>query len=750
MIRKFLEIENLGIFDDFHWNETLPRFERLNIVYGWNGSGKTTLSRFFLMLNGNEFIEFQDMQYRIETDEGNYEKGMSYIKKIRVFNQDYISKNIDVLSCTANPIFILGEENKKIADLIRKDELLLRGDSNDPKNLGMLKELEILKKELDQQKEKYGKLFTDVAKIIGANILGTSTRDYRKNNAEKDFSRLNSKNILTKEEKTKLLESLRQQELGIINEIDATHIGGKAEHLISEVKELLSLTIQAGDIEKLKNNSEISKWVEDGVKLHQKFESTICEYCNQEIPLERILQLNNYFNDADKKLKLKIDAEIAKLELFKNQIDQILIKDEANLYKEFRDEYVSNVNDLEKCKREIITDINRVINVTENKKLHTNESIDLLENIDSATFETAIQNVNFTISKHNQKSKNFSEILEKARETLKNHYLSEIFDDVKILKKEIEITEQKISLLEEGDSNSLESPGINEIQRRIEINRNKISESGLACDEINSCLETFLGRKELVFENGQDGYVIKRNGLLATNLSEGEKTAIAFVYFTIHIKDKDFNVEDGIVVIDDPISSFDSNSLFQAFSFLKNSVQKGYQIFILTHNFDFLQLIINWFNNDPAKKSFYMIKNEIVDGKRCAHLDLLDKLLCKYHNEYQYLFSLLVNFKSDGTIESVYNMPNITRKVLDNFLDIMVPDNSTPYKKLAKIDFDDKKKTAIYKFTNDQSHITGKGFDPSLLSETQKVIAYLLEMMEKVFPMHYKILQESLIQNNGK
>ncbi len=50
------------------------------------------------------------------------------------------------------------------------------------------------------------------------------------------------------------------------------------------------------------------------------------------------------------------------------------------------------------------------------------------------------------------------------------------------------------------------------------------------------------------------------------------------------------------------------------------------------------------------------------------------------------------------------------------------------------------KKTAIYKFTNNQSHKTGAGFDPSLVAECQKNVKYLLEMIEKTFPKHYEIL----------
>ncbi len=44
-----------------------------------------------------------------------------------------------------------------------------------------------------------------------------------------------------------------------------------------------------------------------------------------------------------------------------------------------------------------------------------------------------------------------------------------------------------------------------------------------------------------------------------------------------------------------------------------------------------------------------------------------------------------------------------------------VPSSDNPFQKLKTLTFDETKKTAIYKFTNDQSHITWKWFDPSLI-----------------------------------
>lgn len=372
--------------------------------------------------------------------------------------------------------------------------------------------------------------------------------------------------------------------------------------------------------------------------------------------------------------------------------------------------------------------------------------MDLVTNSSTKSFISAVDKVNKEILTHNTKTNNFARAKTGAITKLEKHYLSEIIDDIKHLEAEINKIQEEISLLENGNPEDSTDVGIAQIKQRITDNRNKIATSGPACEEINSQLRTFLGRNELTFEIADEGYIIKRKNNIAKNLSEGEKTAIAFVYFTIHLKDQDFDIKDGIVVIDDPISSLDANSLFQAFAFLKNAVNDSAQIFILTHNFDFLKLLLNWLRRSP--KQYYMIKNQYVEGNRISTLDVMDKLLQDYESEYQYLFKVIYNFESDGTIESVYHIPNLARKLLESFLMIMVPKSGGPYNKMKLLDFDENKKTAIYKFTNDQSHMTGKGFDPSLVQECQNNVKYLMEMMESVFPAHYKILEQNVSESS--
>lgn len=744
MLKKILEIKNLGIFKNFRWGADFPEFERFNVIYGWNGSGKTTLSQLFSALENGETSSHPDLKYKIEADDGEYSQGSPYLKQIRVFNQDFISDNIDVSACKTTPIFILGEENKKISEQIKNDEKKLRGDPDIPEDFGMLKELELLNRELQQKENDRGKLFTDIARTISSTLVGESTRAYNKKNAENEFSDLEGKALLSDIDLEKYRLTLRQQEESIIEVHESGDLKEDAAIISSNSISLLGIKVESIILDRLISNSDISQWVEAGFKLHVEKGSKNCEFCNQPLPEERIRELTAFFNEEDKKLKSEIDEQLNKINDLILLIEKITPLDKANLYTELQPAYSTSIQEFFEAKKNLLGMIRNLGNEVENKKLHTTESIQLSAIIDVTEFLSSLNGVNFNIKKHNEKSRTFSEAKKEAEEKLKKHYLSEIFEEVKMYDSDIAELRKQIGILENGDPNNPLVIGITGLKKRIEENKNKISQSGIACDEINKQLEIFLGRRELVFEVDEDGYIIRRHGEIAKNLSEGEKTAIAFVYFTIALKDRDFDNSEGIIVVDDPISSLDSNSLFQAFAFLKNAVSEASQVFILTHNFDFLQLLLNWLRyGGNGRKSYYMIKNQVIDERRVASLDVLDKLLMYYTSEYQYLFKLLYTFTPDGTINSVYHLPNIARKVLDNFLAIMIPDSRNSHKKLEQIDFDAIKKTAIYKFTNDQSHITGKGFDPSLVSEAQKSIAYLLEMMETVFPEHFHVLEKS-------
>ena len=151
--------------------------------------------------------------------------------------------------------------------------------------------------------------------------------------------------------------------------------------------------------------------------------------------------------------------------------------------------------------------------------------------------------------------------------------------------------------LTDGAEDLPDPRGLQALKDSFEAKQAKVSSEHAGGAALTDKLKIFLGRTDLRFESAAEGYHVQRRGKPAKRLSEGEKTAIAFLYFIVQLGDQDFNIKEGVVVIDDPISSLDAASIYQAFAFLKNAVKDAKQVFILTHNFDFMKLLLNWVQN---------------------------------------------------------------------------------------------------------------------------------------------------------
>jgi wobble nucleotide-excising tRNase len=606
---------------------------------------------------------------------------------------------------------------------------------------------------------------SDIARTIGAAIVGSGTGSgtYRSPDAKKDFAALSAPVLLSDEKLDVQILALKQEmlpELAVVAlsaiEIDglATSLTDFAKNFLTTSRELSLATVESEIIARFSDNPDISEWVEQGFHIHKEHSSTKCEYCDNTISPERLSQLAKHYSDADRLLKARLDDLIAKLRSTNTSITQLSAHDSARFYRELSAPCETAVSNMEKAKTLLISQVTALGKLLQEKKSKTGDKITLNLSLEVDGLVAALDEINKLVGAHNIKSKYFQTLQNAAVKEIKAHYLSTIFADVSARNLVIADLEKDLER---------RIAEIKEVKARITDARAKISSTHKACEQINDSLKTFLGRDELRFapetkvvkdEAGNEteivsGYRIMRGTAPASYLSEGEKTAIAFVYFVVHLNDGQFQKATGIVVIDDPISSLDSNSLYQAFSFLKNAVADCSQVFVLTHNFDFLKLLLNWRRGARKKHTgFYMIRNHFVGAERRASIDEMDRELKDYESEYHYLFKRLKEMRAeqDGTLMRAYLVPNIARKVWDTFLMFRVPDGQDNYSKMDQLKeagFDALKLDAIYKFTNSQSHITGGGFDPSLVPETQKVLDELFEMMKLVSPEHFAILDKA-------
>lgn len=761
MIGKINRIKGLGlVFSDFTWNQEVQPFKKVNLIYGWNGCGKTTLTRLFYLLSTGDT---EGVQFELEDDVGGkLSQGQLPPFPVKVFNQDYISRNISVLKSTANTISILlGDENKELAEQVWRDEAALNGDGD---KIGLLKQITELEKANNRRQKTIDKSFTDIAKIIGAAIMGSSaaSRTYRAPNAKSDFEKLDAKTVLSEEELNDSIKLLRQD---VLSELEAlappiveyeqsqNDVITRLERCSAHAQRLFAQTVDAVAIERLTANPDIADWVGTGTNLHVQHKSKSCEYCGNDISSDRLKKLAAHFNEADRQIKSDLDGLLGELRTIFSALNRWGIPDPARLYPELQETFRSAKVRVEQALEVLTKEVEVLGKSAKEKQLATTQSKTLTNIPNLQPIIQAIEATNAEISKHNSKTKEFDKRQKAALFSIKTHFLSTIKDDVMVEGSKLGESNEQLDKIRAE---------VTETKSRLDTARAQISSTHKACEIISNSLHAFLGRNELTFvpaesqdETGKNqgqvqGYQILRHGDPATKLSEGEKTAIALMYFLVHLKDGQTELSDTLVVIDDPISSLDTNSLYQAFSFLKNAVKDCDQVFILTHNFDFLRQLLNWRSRQKNRTGYYMIKNAIVNGRRIARICELDETLKSYETEYLFLFKTLWKIKNeqDGSIAAVYPVPNMARKLWESFLMFRVPIGSNTYSRMEVLKnegFDHQKLDAIYKYTNDQSHISGAGLDPALVPETEKALEAIFDTMEKAAPQHFKLLEQDLI-----
>lgn len=287
--------------------------------------------------------------------------------------------------------------------------------------------------------------------------------------------------------------------------------------------------------------------------------------------------------------------------------------------------------------------------------------------------------------------------------------------------------------------------GLGGINTTIATLEREISESVKPSVELTHELASYLGQSELKFEPKDKGYAITRGGVPATHLSEGEKTAIAFLYFLKSLQDKSFDLAKSVVVIDDPISSLDANAMFCAFGFMKTRTVNAGQLIILTHNFGFFRLVKNWFFHLPKKDrpaGFYFQHCATVDGQRSASIGQLDSLLYEYESEYHYLFYRTHSEvgKTCANLADYYALPNMARRLLESFLSFRFPNEESLQAKLDRVTFDAAKKARILRFLHTYSHddkVSDPGHDLSVLAETPQILTDLMDLIKAEDTKHY-------------
>eukprot|EP01093_Parvamoeba_rugata_P013240 TRINITY_DN401_c0_g2_i6.p1 TRINITY_DN401_c0_g2~~TRINITY_DN401_c0_g2_i6.p1 ORF type:complete len:733 (-),score=161.55 TRINITY_DN401_c0_g2_i6:3455-5653(-) len=659
MIRS-VTIKNTATFDDT--GIEVSEFKKVNFFYGANGSGKTTISNFIYAPNNARFPDCQ-LNWKNEIE-----------LKSLVYNKEFRDRNFG--NGTIAGVFTLGQATKEEAELIEENR----------KELNDLKEKGIQQKEvLDKQTKKRDDLEDDFREEVWTTI-------YKKH--EVNFKEAFKGVMQKKPFLTKLLDKFENNtsDLKTIEELKerAETILGETPIKISEIPTIDFLRIseieQEGiwskkiigksdvEIAKLIQRLNINDWVNEGKKHLQ--EDKTCPFCQEDtITQDFRNQLEGYFDETfvsdTKKAKDLNDDYIRVFENIINELQQIESTEKLNqktkldldkfssLLKTLNSQFVANKELLNSKLKEP----SRSIALTSTKEQ--------LEEI-----EKLISTANITIKKHNDIVNNYA--------TERNKLVNEIWKFI------IEDNRTRIEYFVKH-KNGLQK-GIDNISKKVielrdeykkldkeikELTKN-VTSIQPSVDEINQTLKSFgFQNFEIVpSQIGTNQYQIQRaDGELAeSTLSEGEVTFITFLYFLQLVKGSTNETEitdERILVIDDPISSLDSNVLFVVSSLLKE-ITKGIrnnegnikQLILLTHNVYFHKEVsfINGRTKECNETNFWILR-KIDNVSYLQDFELVNPI----QNSYELLWRELKNKDNNSGI----TIQNTMRRIIENYFKIL-------------------------------------------------------------------------------
>ena len=759
-IKAIRELKKFASFEEFLWNTNgLKNFQKYNLFYGLNGSGKTTLSRlmYFLSLgkipDSEQFSDLKQLEFKIELNDETTIKSLEEnpLKgKIKVFNNDFINNNIQFEKATTNSLmYNIGEASIKLKKQKKNIENLLK------KNNDFLKKIQDKSKKTSENNEK---ICQELAREIRGVLGLPSSFNSGKIRLLFDSNQIQSSD-LSEADSQRLISIYKQEtpsdvvfDFGIINE------NYLKEETFQKIKNILAIKKQRKTGEK----ENIIQWISDGLHIHEN-EHTKCKFCGKVI------------NKSDWEIRLQEIKEILQKDCDFEKFEQEIKELQCNIARKIDSIEDFNVNIYKnQFLVDFQTDANKILqDLPEKKKQYKrcleqiNASLkDKLSNLDTEvktvdktelSFLLECMKLKELIERNNTEIKNANTKKEEAKKTIINYYVYPFFENYDKNKQWCKKAEKKIEYTKQR---------IKDLHKKDEALQRELSSQSKACEEIEKYCETIFGTKKFSFtyDEKNSSYVIQRvkNNSIARNISEGEKTIIAFSFFVSSLLEKDFNIQDGIVVIDDPISSLDQEYLFNIYILIAREIfkkQKPNQTFILTHNFYFFKKIRNCILNrarildDTKKRDFDNVDFSVYSIEKTNDKSTIlnaTKYLLNYESEYLHLIRKLnkdlVDYQENDEFQDV-GIGNAIRQVLEIFLSFKMPAEKSLYSRFVAV-YKEGKFKYLYDMVNSFSHaeeLDSEVFDSSFKKQAGiKEINELFEFIKTVDDKHYDCIKKVL------
>ncbi len=667
-----IKIKSCIPYDDV--GAELNNCKEINFIYGTNGSGKTTISEY---LRNYDCVEERYSACEIDWD-------LDGEQTIYVYNKPFRKLNFNQEEGIPG-VFTLGEDS--IADLqaiknLKKELEDITGKYNTINSNISVKEdeleklhstftesawQEILKRYDDDFKEAFKGVRNNKNNFVSA--LKYRVKNPRGKLSDKE-NLLKRSSALFKNEAT-IVECFNTVADGDIEKIEKISSASIWHQVISGSEDV--------DISKLIKELDNSSWVHEGMKYLVK-SGQVCPFCQQKtIDNNFRTQLESFF---DKEYTEKIELMKSKQSELNNILIAIINKLNNNLDKnescdigKLNLEIYKTLIDTLKVKLE---DVNNKINskiMAPEKKISFANLGEVLKQI-----QKMLRSANEIIEQNNQLVREFDTEHKKLVDDIWYYCIHESDQLINRYRKDLDSIDKALKGMQKSKNNyEIKAKKIK--QQLIEKNENMTSIQP-AVDQINNSLKAYgfsnfhiepysevPGRQENKYR------IVRDDGSMASStLSEGEATFITFLYFmqlTKGATDKEKVNEPKIIVLDDPISSLDSNILYLVSTMVKNlakEIKSGNsdvkQLFIFTHNVYFHKeaSFINGRTHKDNQVNYWIIRKNNGVAKIQGY-----GMENPISSTYELLWKEL---REDNNI-SLVSMQNIMRRIIENYFKII-------------------------------------------------------------------------------
>lgn len=625
MFKNVKSIKNFGIFKDTNTNAGHP-FYQFNLLYGFNYSGKTTLSRVFRAMQLGEMPDgFTGASFEVDRHETASIKSSNLhkVENLRVFNSDYIAKNVNFDESSVSPVLIVGESNIELETEL--DDIEISIAENEA--------IKVLKQdEVDRRGREKGRRLTAVGQsITELNVLGRST--FNASSVKLMLSDSKSSHSLSPTQLSACIDTAKASASSTVPK--AVLKVPNMTSLYDEIQIIMATSVTQTTIAELDADKALRDWIENGLEKHDV--GGACGFCKNQISATRLEELNSYFNEAYKRLSQRVDNAISTVDSmqFVSTIPQT-----SQLYSDLQsrfDQLRATIEPINQSFNETKAALIRLLNT---KKEQMADSLKFLRPNYPVPLTNAIvlrDRFDGLIEEHNQRASNHSKEQRQAIEKIKRHYVYKEATEFDHIQEQKEI---ETLILETVQAQEI----INAKEERKIVIQAEINNTKQGAQSLNDNLRQYFGKTDIAIKPVDDTYKFIRQEQEAKHLSDGERTAIAFAYFITQLEDESLVGTKPIVYLDDPICSLDSNHIYNVLGIIKSKLGHEHveQLFISTHNFEFFNLVKTWLSyfgrtkTGTTKRAQFFLVNRISDQSK---IEPLPKLLKDHRSEYAYLIS---------------------------------------------------------------------------------------------------------------